>query len=91
MPSDDRENVSAAALAELTPEQRKARLGLALLPLVQKHQPILAGHVTKALLKLDDDEVLALLADDARLERKIDEVTTELARQGEAGAAPHRR
>ncbi|KZB86565.1 hypothetical protein AVL48_26345 [Amycolatopsis regifaucium] len=79
MSSDDTENVSAAALAELTPEQRKARLGLALLPLVQKHQPILAVHVTKKLLELDDDEVLALLENDSRLERKIDEATTELA------------
>lgn len=86
MPSDDRENViSAAALAELTPEQRKARLSQALLPLVRKHQPILAVHVTKKLLDLDDDEVLALLGSDSRLERKIDEATAELARQGEAG------
>ncbi|MFI9450094.1 hypothetical protein [Amycolatopsis sp. NPDC052450] len=86
MPSDDRENVlSAAALAELTPEQRKARLGQALLPLVQKHQPILAVHVTKKLLDLDDDEVLALLESDSRLGQKIDEVTAELARHGEAG------
>jgi polyadenylate-binding protein len=76
--------VSAAALAELNPEQRKARLGLALLPLVQKHQPILAVHVTKELLELDDDEVLFLLENDSHLERKIGEVTTELAqRQGE--------
>ncbi|SED06938.1 hypothetical protein SAMN04489729_3270 [Amycolatopsis lurida] len=31
------------------------------------------------LLELDDDEVLALLGNDSRLERKVDDVTTELA------------
>ncbi|GAB3734326.1 hypothetical protein GCM10027598_59770 [Amycolatopsis oliviviridis] len=84
MPPDNRENcLSAEELAELNPQQRKARLGQVLLPLVQEHQPILAVHVTKALLELEDDEVLALLENRSRLERKIEDATAELARQDE--------
>ncbi|OXM56139.1 hypothetical protein CFP71_15075 [Amycolatopsis thailandensis] len=71
MSSADLENLlSAESLAGLNPQQRKARLGEALLPLVQRRQPILAVHVTKALLELEDGELLALLENDARLEQK---------------------
>lgn len=84
MSSDDRENLlSAESLAGLNPHQRKARLGEALLPLVQRHQPILAVHVMKALLELEDGELFALLENDACLERKIEDLTAELARQDE--------
>lgn len=67
--------------ADLTPEQRKVRLGEALLPRVQRHQPVLAAQVSGMLLKLSADEILALLADEPSLERKISEATAELARK----------
>ncbi len=92
MPPEDKEAPpSAEVLAALNPHQRKVRLGQALLPLVQKHQPILAVHVTKALLELEDDEVLAMLENHSRLEQKIDEATTEIARRDELARRADRR
>ncbi|WP_158634087.1 hypothetical protein [Amycolatopsis sp. WAC 04169] len=67
--------------AGLTPEQRKVWLGEALLPRVQRYQPVLAAQVSGRLLKLSADEILALLADEPSLERKIAEATEELARK----------
>ncbi|MEV7555232.1 hypothetical protein AB0N89_36915 [Amycolatopsis sp. NPDC089917] len=84
MPSSE---VTAETLAGLSPEQRKARLGQALLPRVQNHQPILAVHITVLLLELGDAEVLTLLENDARLERKVEEATSELALRDETGRA----
>ncbi|MFK0251464.1 hypothetical protein ACIQUM_42760 [Amycolatopsis azurea] len=66
--------------ADLTPEQRKVWLGQALLPRVQRYQPVLAAQVSGLLLKLGTDEILALLADEPSLERKIAETAAELAR-----------
>ncbi|OXM45088.1 hypothetical protein CFP71_39205 [Amycolatopsis thailandensis] len=77
--------VNAEALAGLSPEQRKARLGQALLPRVQNHQPILAVHITVLLLELSDAELLTLLENDARLEQKVEEATSELALRDETG------
>ncbi|MFF0146701.1 hypothetical protein [Amycolatopsis sulphurea] len=37
----------------------------------------------KALLELEDDDVLALLENDARLARKVEDVTEDLGRQDE--------
>ncbi|OXM57583.1 hypothetical protein CFP71_07120 [Amycolatopsis thailandensis] len=54
----------------MNPPQRKARLSQALLPLVQKYQPILAVHVTKALLELEDHEVLAASVPSGPLESR---------------------
>ncbi len=79
MPSE----LTAEMLAELTPEQRKARLGQALLPLVQRHQPVLAVHVTGLLLKQGDDALLVLLHSEALLRQRVDEATTELAQRVE--------
>ncbi|MFC9250776.1 hypothetical protein [Amycolatopsis thailandensis] len=40
------------------------------MPLVQKYQPILAVHVTKALLELEDHEVLAASVPSGPLESR---------------------
>ncbi|MEU3626728.1 hypothetical protein BS329_09075 [Amycolatopsis coloradensis] len=71
--------LSAEALAGLSPTQKKVRLGEALFPLVQGHQPILAGQITGKLLEIDESELLGLLENDLLLKSKVDEVTKKLA------------
>ncbi|WP_409493554.1 hypothetical protein [Amycolatopsis sp. cmx-11-12] len=72
--------LTAEALTGLSPAQKKVRLGEALFPLVQGHQPILAGEITRMLLEIDESELLVLLDSASLLKSKVDEVTTKLAR-----------
>jgi len=78
------------ALTSSTPEMQKQLLGERLFPLVQAHQPELAGKITGMLLEMEVTEILGLLDRSAELEAKVNEAVMVLQshmQPGDAGAA----
>lgn len=60
-------------LASAPVEQQKQIIGERLFPLIQAHQPALAGKITGMLLEMDNGELLNLLESHEALTLKIDE------------------
>ncbi|WFD27678.1 Protein phosphatase PP2A regulatory subunit B [Malassezia nana] len=67
------EVLTAAALANASPEEQKQMLGEAIYPKIAASQPQLAGKLTGMILELPVGELLHLLEDDEALSSKVDE------------------
>ena len=84
------EVLTAAALANASPEEQKQMLGEAIYPKIAATQPQLAGKLTGMILELPVGELLHLLEDDEALSSKVDEALNVLreyeSRSGEAAA-----
>lgn len=84
------EALTAAALANASPEEQKQMLGEAIYPKIAATQPQLAGKLTGMILELPVGELLHLLDDDEALASKVDEALNVLreyeSREGEAAA-----
>lgn len=65
-------------LAAATPQQQKQMIGERLFPLVQNHQPELAGKITGMLLEMDNNELLLLLESPDSLAAKVEEAVQVL-------------
>ncbi|WFC97383.1 Protein phosphatase PP2A regulatory subunit B [Malassezia yamatoensis] len=88
-PSAQPETLTAAALANATPEEQKQMLGEAIYPKIAATQPQLAGKLTGMILELPVGELLHLLEDDEALSGKVDEalnVLREYESRGEENA-----
>ncbi|KAL4402354.1 Protein phosphatase PP2A regulatory subunit B [Malassezia pachydermatis] len=72
------EQLTAAALANASPEEQKQMLGEAIYPKIAASQPQLAGKLTGMILELPVGELLHLLEDDEALTSKVDEALTVL-------------
>jgi len=72
------EVLTAAALANASPEEQKQMLGEAIYPKIAASQPQLAGKLTGMILELPVGELLHLLEDDEALASKVDEALTVL-------------
>ncbi|KAK9696158.1 Protein phosphatase PP2A regulatory subunit B [Basidiobolus ranarum] len=84
--------LTAAALANASPQQQKRMLGERLFPLIQQKQPELAGKITGMLLEMDNSELLHLIENNDALEIKLNEAVSVLEEHGLAtqveGAEP---
>jgi len=67
------EPLTSSQLAAAPEETRKQLLGERLFPLIQVHQPKLAGKITGMLLEMDNGELLHLLESQPALMDKINE------------------
>mgnify|MGYP002715280370 CR=1 FL=1 len=72
------EVLTAAALANASPEEQKQMLGEAIYPKIASTQPQLAGKLTGMILELPVGELLHLVEDDEALASKVDEALTVL-------------
>lgn len=72
------EVLTAAALANASPEEQKQMLGEAIYPKIAASQPQLAGKLTGMILELPVGELLHLLEDDEALTGKVDEALNVL-------------
>ncbi|CAI5985152.1 unnamed protein product [Closterium sp. NIES-65] len=84
LPSDP---LNPTALAAAPPAQQKQMLGERLFPLIQQHQPELAGKITGMLLEMDNSELLLLLESPDALLAKVEEALMVL-RQHSGEPAP---
>jgi polyadenylate-binding protein len=85
------EPLTSSQLAAAPEEQRKQLLGERLFPLIQAHQPKLAGKITGMLLEMDNGELLHLLESQPALMEKINEaigVLRESSEPEDAAAEP---
>ncbi|GAA5867798.1 hypothetical protein JCM8547_005241 [Rhodosporidiobolus lusitaniae] len=82
--------LTAAMLANASPQEQKQMLGEALYPKIHTTQPELAGKITGMLLEMDSSELLYLLENDDALEAKIKEALDVLEeyQQRQSGDAP---
>lgn len=76
------EALTSTMLAAAPHVQQKQMLGERLFPLIQRHQPELAGKVTGMLLEMDNTELLLLLESPEALVQKIDEALLVLQQHG---------
>jgi len=72
------QELTAASLAHAMPRQQKQMLGERLYPLVQMHQPDMAGKITGMLLEMDNTELLHFLESPDALRAKIQEAVEAL-------------
>merc|ERR1711937_110126 len=72
----------SALLASLPEEQRRHRIGEEIYPLVQKHQPRIAGKITGMFLDMEVGELLGLLENPAHLRENITAAVRVLERSG---------
>jgi len=70
--------LTAAALANLSPEQAKQMIGEAIYMQVAMREPDLAGKITGMLLEMDNAELLSMLETRASLDSKVDEALAVL-------------
>ncbi|PKI84345.1 Protein phosphatase PP2A regulatory subunit B [Malassezia vespertilionis] len=77
-PSAQPEQLTAAALANASPEEQKQMLGEAIYPKIAASQPDLAGKLTGMILELPVGELLHLIEDDEALTGKVDEALNVL-------------
>jgi len=78
LPLQASEPLTIKALAAAPEEQKKQMIGERLFPLIQQHQPALAGKITGMLLEMDNGELIHLLESREALNEKIDEALTVL-------------
>jgi polyadenylate-binding protein len=82
------EPLTASLLATASQSEQKQMIGERLFPLVQEHQPHLAGKITGMLLEIDNSELLNMLESRDLLEAKVDEAVQVLqAHQAKEAAA----
>lgn len=82
------EPLNPTLLAAAPPAQQKQMLGERLFPLIQRHQPELAGKITGMLLEMDNSELLLLLESPEALLAKVEEALMVLRQHsGAAGGA----
>jgi polyadenylate-binding protein len=74
-------------LASAPPEMQKQMLGERLFPLVQAHQPELAGKITGMLLEMEVAEILGLLETQSELQAKVAEAVMVLQSHMQSPAA----
>lgn len=72
------EPLTASILATASPSDQKQMIGERLFPLVQEHQPHLAGKITGMLLEIDNSELLHMLESRELLMAKVDEAVEVL-------------
>eukprot|EP00271_Cylindrocystis_brebissonii_P011619 TRINITY_DN29496_c0_g1_i1.p1 TRINITY_DN29496_c0_g1~~TRINITY_DN29496_c0_g1_i1.p1 ORF type:complete len:779 (+),score=217.99 TRINITY_DN29496_c0_g1_i1:291-2627(+) len=80
------EALNSTMLAAAPPDLQKQMLGERLFPLIQRHQPELAGKITGMLLEMDNSELLLLLESPEALLQKIEEALLVLRQHGGSGA-----
>jgi len=82
------EQLTASILATASSSEQKQMIGERLFPLVQEHQPALAGKITGMLLEIDNSELLHMLESRELLSAKVDEAVQVLqAHQAKEAAA----
>jgi polyadenylate-binding protein len=82
------EKLTATMLAASSASEQKQMIGERLFPLVQEHQPHLAGKITGMLLEIDNSELLNMLESRELLSAKVDEAVQVLqAHQAKEAAA----
>jgi len=82
------EPLTASLLATASASEQKQMIGERLFPLVQDHQPHLAGKITGMLLEIDNSELLNMLESRDLLSAKVDEAVQVLqAHQAKEAAA----
>lgn len=82
------EQLTASILATASSSEQKQMIGERLFPLVQEHQPHLAGKITGMLLEIDNTELLHMLESRELLSAKVDEAVQVLqAHQAKEAAA----
>jgi len=87
MPSGQ-EQLTASILATASQSEQKQMIGERLFPLVQEHQPHLAGKITGMLLEIDNTELLHMLDSRDLLQAKVEEAVQVLqAHQAKEAAA----
>lgn len=72
------DSLTASNLAGATPSEQKQMIGERLFPLVQDHQPHLAGKITGMLLEIDNSELLHMLESRELLSAKVEEAVQVL-------------
>ena len=72
------EPLTASTLAGATPSEQKQMIGERLFPLVQEHQPKMAGKITGMLLEIDNGELLNMLENRELLKDKVGEAVAVL-------------
>jgi len=72
------EPLTASILATATPSEQKQMIGERLFPLVQDHQPTMAGKITGMLLEIDNTELLHMLESREILKAKVEEAVAVL-------------
>lgn len=72
------EPLTSATLASASQTEQKQMIGERLFPLVQEHQPQLAGKITGMLLEIDNSELLHMLEQREVLVSKVDEAVQVL-------------
>jgi len=82
------ETLTASILATASSSEQKQMIGERLFPLVQEHQPHLAGKITGMLLEIDNSELLHMLESRELLSAKVEEAVQVLqAHQAKEAAA----
>merc|ERR1712168_32892 len=85
------EPLTASILATASQSEQKQMIGERLFPLVQDHQPTLAGKITGMLLEIDNSELLHMLEQRELLSDKVKEAVQVLqahqAKEAQAQAA----
>merc|ERR1719228_2306949 len=82
------EPLTASLLATASASEQKQMIGERLFPLLQEHQPHLAGKITGMLLEIDNSELLNMLESRDLLAAKVDEAVQVLqAHQAKEAAA----
>jgi len=82
------EPLTASLLATASQSEQKQMIGERLFPLVQEHQPHLAGKITGMLLEIDNSELLHMLESRDLLSSKVEEAVQVLqAHQAKEAAA----
>ena len=66
------EQLTASILATASQSEQKQMIGERLFPLVQEHQPHLAGKITGMLLEIDNTELLHMLDSRDLLQAKVE-------------------
>lgn len=72
------QQLTASILATATSSEQKQLIGERLFPLVQTHQPHLAGKITGMLLEIDNTELLHMLESQELLSAKVEEAVQVL-------------
>lgn len=82
------EPLTSQALAAAPAVQQKQMIGERIFPLIQRHQPKLAGKITGMLLEMDNTELLHLLESPDALLAKINEALNVLRQHAEQQGKP---
>jgi len=73
-------------LAGVPEDRRKNMIGERIYPLIHKLQPQLAGKITGMLLEFEDEELLGLLKNPAKLKTRVNEAIEVLNAHSKSGS-----